>query len=128
MSEYLDKASGRVRVYDPETQSHRYRYRVVMEEHLGRPLREDEHVHHINGDPADDRIENLRVLPSGDHTRLHHPELAAARRAKRRFAWSRDYPACVVCGTDERPHFCLGKCKRCYHRDYMRARRAQVAA
>jgi hypothetical protein len=42
-----------------------------MEGHLGRELRTDEHVHHINGDRADDRLENLAVLSAVDHHRLH---------------------------------------------------------
>jgi predicted RNA-binding Zn-ribbon protein involved in translation (DUF1610 family) len=49
----------------------KYWSRVLMEEHLGRQLSSNEHVHHINGDKTDDRIENLIVLTHAEHTKLH---------------------------------------------------------
>jgi hypothetical protein len=41
-----------------------------MQEHLKRKLETWEHVHHINGNPTDNRIENLMVLSNSEHQKL----------------------------------------------------------
>jgi hypothetical protein len=45
--------------------------RWVMEQNLGRRLEKWEHVHHINGNPLDNRLENLEVHESREHMQLH---------------------------------------------------------
>lgn len=50
----------------------RRQHMVVMERHIGRPLRADEAVHHINEVKTDNRIENLQLMSHGEHTALHH--------------------------------------------------------
>lgn len=44
----------------------------LMEKHLGRCLEKNEHVHHINQDRLDNRIENLKIVSNcGEHQTEH---------------------------------------------------------
>ena len=65
----------------PEANSMGYvrEHRVVAESVLGRPLRPGEVVHHKDGDPTNNRPENLEVFPSlGEHRRFHNLERSSA--------------------------------------------------
>jgi hypothetical protein len=46
-------------------------HRWLMEQHLGRKLSEAEQVHHLNGNPLDNRLENLVIMTTNSHLRLH---------------------------------------------------------
>jgi hypothetical protein len=68
--------AGRIAVHAPghpgaNNRGYVLRSRLVIEEHLGRLLSTHEHVHHLNGDPTDDRLENLGVLSAAEHGSLH---------------------------------------------------------
>ena len=45
---------------------------LVMEQKLGRPLKRGEVVHHMSGDRADNRPENLRLFASASEHLQHH--------------------------------------------------------
>lgn len=55
----------------------------MMEQMLGRSLKPGEVVHHINGDTLDDRPENLQLMNSNEHSRLHHPKRRSKQLRKR---------------------------------------------
>ena len=49
-----------------------YEHIVVAEEVLGRPLRDGEDVHHLDCNRSNNRSENLIVLESSQHTKIHN--------------------------------------------------------
>ena len=102
--------AGRVMIYAPQhpnrgKDNYVLAYRLIMERILGRPLFKQEHVHHINGNPADDRQENLQLLSCSEHISFHR---------KLHGKWSKRFDFCVKCGGVQRKHRGFGLCRRCY--------------
>jgi hypothetical protein len=64
------KPNGYVCVYIRGT-GWKYEHRWVMEQLLGRDLRREEYVHHLNQRRDDNRPENLSLLDSRSHGQLH---------------------------------------------------------
>ena len=98
-------------------------HRLVMAQHLGRPLDAAEVIHHENGDKTDNRIENLRLHRNHSEHMLEHSDTMAAVM-RRNSASTRSVPAvCVTCGASYRTNArSTGECTRCRGRRYDRAR------
>ncbi len=82
-----------------------YIHRLVAYEKLGRLLRPDEQVHHLNGDTQDNRPENIIICSRQEHAHLHHGYAAMI---------------CAKCGTEGKT---VGQelCRPCYKRQMERA-------
>lgn len=86
--------AGRPCLYIPShpranKQGYVYEHIVVMENQIGRPLkwirhahRDNEVVHHINGEYTDNRIENLILMTEFDHKSMHSRRKRGRRGAK----------------------------------------------
>lgn len=71
------KANNRWFIYQPDhifCDHHGYvlQYRLIMEKHLGRYLKPEEVIHHINGNKDDDRLKNLKLFSNQrEHIKEH---------------------------------------------------------
>jgi len=52
---------------------YRHAARKLYQKYHGVKLRRDQHVHHINHDYTDNRIENLSIMSASEHSKHHHP-------------------------------------------------------
>lgn len=115
---------GYVEVYRPNhpypTRPHYVlEHRLVMEEHIGRYLKPNEEVHHINGNRVDNQIKNLQLMTKSEHQRLERIVDMSDR-------------VCSMCGTmktgivkhkmGERPHWLYINdelvCTICHSKNY----------
>ena len=80
-------------VYAPDhpNRNHRnkvYKHRLVMEEHLGRYLTNDELVHHKDRNPHNNDISNLEIVTRASHQTIHKTKDMSERK-------------CCYCGTSK---------------------------
>lgn len=64
-------SNGYVAVLLGDNKGYVFEHVLVAENFLGRKLRRDEEVHHLNFNRADNRPSNLLVLPGTQHSKLH---------------------------------------------------------
>lgn len=55
--------------YLRDSKTDKYIHRVVMEEFLGRKLKQEEQVHHKDGNPSNNSIDNLELFDSNSNHR-----------------------------------------------------------
>jgi len=85
----LKDGQGYLLIWEPENpdsfgRGRMLEHRYVASKQLGRRLRRDEQVHHINGDKTDNRPENLAVLDPVAHTLITVSEGGMKRAAAQR--------------------------------------------
>ena len=59
-----------------------FQHRLVVERAIGRKLRDDEIIHHKDRDKSNNSLDNLEILSSSEHTKIHESELKNAKKAE----------------------------------------------
>lgn len=85
---------GYIQLRNPETGKQAKMHRYLMEQHLSRKLEPNEHVHHIDGNPENNSLDNLIVLTKVIHHRLHAAAFNKRMKEFDRRSFQRD---CVIC-------------------------------
>jgi hypothetical protein len=67
-------------------------HRLIMEKYIGRELNRNEIVHHIDGNPINNSLDNLKIMTQSEHMSLH-----VIRKGIYKNGNSSDYRICTRC-------------------------------
>ena len=112
----LDKTLGYMYCYQPDhfcanKAGKVYQHILVMVEHIGRPLYENECVHHIDRIRSNNELSNLLLLTRSEHALLHALEDRAVQKIERK---------CKNCGISFSATTRLFCSTECYHNSNVR--------
>jgi endogenous inhibitor of DNA gyrase (YacG/DUF329 family) len=83
---------GRTRVYLKNEKRVISYPRYLMEQTLGRQLKDNEQVHHKDGNPVNNDLNNLEVIPISEHLREHaikyHDKIMTCPWCEKSFTWT----------------------------------------
>lgn len=88
---YMHKNEQRLMVYIKSTKQVISYPRYIMAKELGRELLPTEEVHHIDGNPLNNDVNNLQVLTKEEHYMLH---------AEENRKWHDKIMICPICGEE----------------------------
>lgn len=69
--DYYNKASGYEVRFDPKRKYVVTKHQLILEKKLGRRLRPNELVHHIDGNRGNSKMNNLKVVTKSQHNKAH---------------------------------------------------------
>ena len=116
-----------------------YEHIAVAEDMLGRSLRDDEVIHHLDLNRSNNRKENLLVLERGQHAKLHAwldkgaPGVKASggNGENSGKAKVKEPSYCLVCGTtlqEKQRKCCSVQCSRIFSRKVIRPSKEELTA
>lgn len=83
---------GRTRVYIKDTKKVISYPKYLMEQKLGRPLNDNEQVHHKDENPLNNNLDNLEIKLLGEHQREHgikyHDKMTVCGWCGKEFLWT----------------------------------------